>query len=103
MLNGNLQKITEPIAKYYTYGSAPILCPYASYGSGTELNPSLTLGTAADSKRWTKWTVDGIYGTDLVPDVCDGTTVDADDSYSYQKAENYTGYENLYLFANYEN
>ena len=90
------------IVKYYTYGTTEILCPVSKYGSATQTNPSLTLSASADSSRWTRWTIDSVGGTDLISSsYCTGNTVTVDSSYSYQKADDYTGYKSLYLFANY--
>ena len=93
------------LVKYYTYGESSIDCyTAADTAEGTIDSPALIYygnDTSLTGKRWNRWQFGSYGGTDLI-DILGGSTVTVDENYSYQKAEPYTGYSSIYLFARYD-
>lgn len=93
------------LVKYYTYGESSIDCyTAADTAEGTIDSPALIYygsDTRLTGKRWNRWQFGSYGGTDLI-DILGGSTVTVDENYSYQKAEPYTGYSSIYLFARYD-
>lgn len=101
----------EFIIDYCTYGTNAILCPSAqSADSATEETPALLNVNAASPlylKPWRLWKYNSINGQNLIGANVNGTQIEGEtiivnELYSYQKANAYTGYVSLYLFAKYD-
>ncbi|MBQ9207847.1 MAG: hypothetical protein IJ158_14195 [Treponema sp.] len=85
--------------EYHTYGDGEFFCPAArNTAEGTIDVPALIYS----NNYWKKWVLNSIGGADLITTVGGSTTVTVDETYSYQKPNDYTGYTSLYLFARYD-